>query len=811
MTKLVGRWQASLPVKITFIASWGLLIIGFVLSLVLLGGVEQQLKDRYAGISDQAVEKVSALLQASPAAGAGSIETALRGFQQQLGFAGAELKLGNRNFFVGHRPPGAYRQSHILHIHPPAAATAELTVFYPDLKQAVAGKRKNVLLTLGLLFLLFGLSLALVLQTLLTKPFVRMVKTAQAFSNGDINARFDTKRRDEFGFLAKFINKVLDQLLARQNDLKNALEQVRRSENALFEEKERAEVTLHSIGDGVITSNAEGIIEYLNPTAEELSGWSLAEARGRPVKEVMRLITEDTREVVADPIEQSIATGEVMELADNIVLVRQDGTEIAIADSAAPIRDNKGHIVGAVMVFHDVEQTRRLARQLSYQASHDALTGLYNRRAFEQHLQRALDLAVMDHCDHALCYLDLDQFKIVNDTCGHVAGDELLRQVAGLLQVHIRDSDVLARLGGDEFGVLLQHCGIGHARAVAEKLRRAIQEFRFLWKDHVFETGVSIGLVSLTPDARDINQVMSYADIALYAAKEKGRNRLHEYQPDDNELKQRQGEMQWVSKIRKAIDEDRFELHYQPIVLLGKSETVDTHFEVLVRMVDESGELVPPMTFIPAAERYDLMPTIDRWVVRQTLRFLNDNMEFTDNCLCAINLSGQTLCDDDFLDFVVDELESLEINPAHVCFEITETAAIANLNKAIEFVNTLKLMGCRFALDDFGSGLSSFAYLKNLPVDFLKIDGSFIRDITTDPINRAMVEAINRIGHVMKIHTIAEFVENDDILNLLQQLGLNYAQGYGIAKPRSMDVLARELEVQRLNPYGGKAAGQAVH
>jgi diguanylate cyclase (GGDEF)-like protein len=412
---------------------------------------------------------------------------------------------------------------------------------------------------------------------------------------------------------------------------------------------------------------------------------------------------------------------------------------------------------------------------------------LINRTEFERQLHDALICAKNENRQHVLCYLDLDQFKIVNDTCGHVAGDELLRQVAGLLRGKVRDTDVLARLGGDEFGVLLKYCDPQRAPAVAESLCRTLKDFKFLWGDHSFETGASIGLVAIGEDSQSVSEVLSTADVACYAAKDKGRNQVHMYQPNDNELKQRRGEMQWVSRIRRAIDENRFRLYYQPIIPLNPGSSRDMHRELLIRLLDEEGKLVPPMAFIPAAERYNLMPDVDRWVIRNSFKLLGAQCSNDCDWVCTINLSGQSLCDNTFLDFVTRQLDLSGVNPDRICFEITETAAVANLVKASHFISVLKGMGCRFALDDFGSGLSSFAYLKNLKVDYLKIDGSFVRDMMNDPIDRSLVEAINEIGHVIGIQTIAEFVENNDILETLRKIGVDYAQGYAIAKPAPLE------------------------
>ncbi len=559
----------------------------------------------------------------------------------------------------------------------------------------------------------------------------------------------------------------------------------KRMEEELFHEKELAQVTLHSIGDAVITTDATGKIEYFNPVAEMLTGWSQEDAKGLPLGEVFRIFHETTREPAENPVEKALKSGQIVGLANHTVLITRDDKEIAIDDSAAPIRDRHNQIVGAVMVFHDVTQNRSLSRQITWQASHDSLTGLVNRHEFEQCLEQAVINARTHNLAHALCYLDLDQFKIVNDTCGHAAGDELLRQITTLLQTKIRQSDILARLGGDEFGALLYQCSLEQAIRVAEVMRETIQEFRFVWQDNIFSIGVSIGLVEINANSENRASLLSYADAACYAAKNKGRNRVHIFQSDDEELLQQRGEMQWVSRITKALAENRFCLYFQTIVAIAPTATEEIHCEILLRLRDEEGNLVAPMAFIPAAERYNLMPTIDRWVIKTLFKSWS-LAEHDSKTIYAINLSGTTINDDQFISFLREQFALYQVPPQSICFEITETVAIANLTKACQFISELQRYGCRFSLDDFGSGMSSFAYLKTLPVDYLKIDGGFIKNIIENSVDDAMVEAIARIGNVMGVKTIAEFVENDAILQRLKALGVDYAQGYGVAKPRPL-------------------------
>lgn len=566
------------------------------------------------------------------------------------------------------------------------------------------------------------------------------------------------------------------------------------AEKALFHEKERAEVTLHSIADAVITTNGDGVVEYMNPIAEQLTGWQIADARGHPIDQVFRVINELNREEIKNPVSGCKIEGRVVNIDPHGVLVARDGTEYAIEDSAAPIRDSRGAVIGYVVVFHDVSHARHLARQLSWQASHDALTGLGNRLEFESVMAQMWESAKFHSKHHALVYMDLDQFKIVNDTCGHAAGDELLRQLAVIISAKVREGDSLFRLGGDEFAILLNGCPINRAESIANEIRLVVEEFRFMWQDKSFGIGVSIGLVPITVDSVSMASLLAAADAACYTAKEKGRNRVQVYEPSDTELAMREGEMQWLPRINRAMEEDRLQLYYQKIANVRDGDVMGgTQYELLLRMLDEHGAIIPPQAFIPAAERYNLMPSVDRWVIRHALDWITRHAaQVKDISTIYINLSGQSLNDDKFLDFVTAQIKRLDGLGIKIGFEITETAAIANLSRAMRLMGTLKDLGCSFALDDFGSGMSSFAYLKNLPVDKIKIDGVFVRDMLFDRVDYAMVEAINRIGHLMGIQTVAEFVENDAILHRLKELGVDYAQGFGIHRPEPLALLFAE-------------------
>lgn len=555
-------------------------------------------------------------------------------------------------------------------------------------------------------------------------------------------------------------------------------------EEALFREKESAQITLQSIGDGVVTTDAGCHVEYLNPIAEGLTGWKLDEAAGHHIDDVFRGFHEETCEPLENPLSVAIRRVRPVKSVRPTLLIRRDGNEIYIESTAAPIRNDRGEVTGAVLVFHDVSESRELNRRLSYHASHDILTGLVNRREFEVRLERALKSAKARETCYALCYLDLDQFKMVNDSCGHTAGDALLGQLGALLKSKIRWRDTLARLGGDEFGLLLESCTMEEALRAAESLKAAIQEHKFTWDDRTFRLGVSIGVVPITAETQDVTSLLAAGDSACQAAKGAGRNRIYSYQENDLDLMRRRREMQWAARITTALEESRFELFRMTIQPL-LAEEPGVHYEILLRMRDEQGAMVSPDLFIAAAERYGITPRIDRWVVETTFRWLvSEADERARLALCSINLSGLSLVDDDFLPFVVRQFQKSGLDPTKICFEITETSAIANYAQASRFINSLKELGCKFALDDFGTGLSSFSYLKHFPVDYLKIDGSFVKEILHDPIDREMVRSINEIGHLTGKQTIAEYAANTEIITMLRGMGVDFAQGYGISEPK---------------------------
>jgi diguanylate cyclase (GGDEF)-like protein/PAS domain S-box-containing protein len=557
-------------------------------------------------------------------------------------------------------------------------------------------------------------------------------------------------------------------------------------EARLFEEKERAEITLHSIGDAVITTDVNARVDYLNPVAEKLTGWNMQEAVGQPLEKVFRIIEEGSRQPATNPVERCLREGKVVGLSNHSILINRDGREYSIDDSAAPIRNRQGEITGVVLVFHDVTEARRLSQKLKHEAIHDSLTGLVNRGEFERRLERALIKAKEHGSSHILCYLDLDQFKIINDTAGHSAGDELLKQVSGMLSGLFRQRDTFARLGGDEFGLLLENCGLDQALVIANEILAKVRDFPFVWARRSFQVGVSIGVVSITEDTESVAQLLSQADIACYSAKDLGRDRIHIYQIEDSEAARWHTEILQAFHTRDALINDKFRLYCQPIARLPVDESEIVQYEVLLRMKDGEERLGLPSAFIPSAERYGLMPAIDRWVIRETLLTMA-KYDFQGKQV-TVNLSGNSLDDEKLFDYVLEQLHEFSISPAQICFEITETAAIHHLSKAQQFIRSFRELGGKIALDDFGSGFSSFRYLKSLSVDYIKIDGGFVEDILSNPDDLVMVEAITLIAHTLGMEVIAEHASDLEIINRLSEIGVDRAQGFGIGLPVPVEV-----------------------
>jgi diguanylate cyclase (GGDEF)-like protein/PAS domain S-box-containing protein len=554
-------------------------------------------------------------------------------------------------------------------------------------------------------------------------------------------------------------------------------------------------MALESIAEAILTTNATGQIEYLNPAAERLIGTTLDAARGKAIGAVVGLVDDADRRALSEPVYQALASGVPVNLSRRALMItRGEGDERAIELSASPMRTAEGEIVGAAVLMHDVTELRGFARQLSYQATHDALTGLVNRREFERRLDEAITTARRGDSTHILCYLDLDNFKLVNDTSGHLAGDALLRDVARQLREALRDSDTVARLGGDEFGMLLVGCPLDKARQIADDLCRRIADFRFVWKDRVFQIGASIGIVELARESSSVEDSLAAADSACYMAKRQGTGNVVVYSARDEALARSTGEIQWLQKLQSALKDQRFELYVQtivPAVVAANGASDGPAMEVLVRLKDETGHEVQPLEFIRAAERYRLMGLVDRWVVQKALDAIVDGtLQIPEGRCVAVNISGQTLGDTQFLEFVVDCLDRTGVPPSQLCFEMTESAVVANLDHARRFVGVLHGMGCRFALDDFGSGVGSFSNLRSLPMDFLKIDGSFTRNLGRDTVNQAMVTAMIKLARTLNFKVIAEQVEDTAALEMVRLMGVDFVQGFVISRPQRLRAAA---------------------
>jgi diguanylate cyclase (GGDEF)-like protein/PAS domain S-box-containing protein len=574
--------------------------------------------------------------------------------------------------------------------------------------------------------------------------------------------------------------KPVGALMARHD-----LTRTREAADALRRANDHLRLVLGSTAEGIFGVDRALHCTFANYAAAAMLGSSADALRGRDMTPMVQAQGAGVHSPSMGLLQRTIIEGCSFR-AEEDTFWRQDGRAIGVQYTANPIIED-GQVTGAVVVFRSVDETRAMKQRLDYLATHDTLTGLINRYEFERRLDELIERSRRDGQQHVLCYLDLDQFKVVNDTCGHVAGDQLLHQLSGLLQQRLRPHDTLARLGGDEFGMLFERCTLDEAQVILERMRETVREFRFAWQDKRFALGVSIGIVAITATTVDRGTVLSQADSACYMAKERGRNRVHVHQDDDADLARHHGEMQWIARIQHALETGHFQLYRQPIRAVGVGASVGLNYEILLRMGAEGDAVIPPGAFLPAAERYSLVSAIDRWVVENVLRWLSrEPAELAALSFCTINLSGQTLGDEKFLAFLTAALKDRGALARKLCFELTETAAVTNLARTARFFRELKQLGCRFALDDFGSGMSSFAYLKSLPVDFLKIDGEFVKDIARDPVDFAMVEAINQVGHVMGLQTIAEFVETEAVFSRLRNIGVDYAQGYALGRPQAL-------------------------
>ena len=562
-------------------------------------------------------------------------------------------------------------------------------------------------------------------------------------------------------------------------------------EASLGRGKLQARITLESIGEGVITTDRNGTIDYMNEAGEQLLGGSRSAGIGKRLLDLLSLIDEVDHSSLGDPVAKCLTERRRVNLGRRALLLskqaeRQFSTEL----TASPIRGPDGQVAGCVVIFHDVSELRGLAREMSYQASHDALTGLVNRPEFERRLEAAVSSARSEGVGHVVCYLDLDRFKLVNDTSGHIAGDNLLREIGTLLKQRVRDSDTVARVGGDEFAMLLAGCPLDKARQIADDVCQSVAAHQFAWQDRIFDIGVSVGVVEVGKDSGSAETVLSAADSACYVAKQHGRGRIHVYSSRDEVLARERGEIQWLQRLQAALKENGFELYVQPIVSLAGRNATGPAVEVLLRMRDESGGSISPVHFLPSAERYQLMSQIDRWVVQATLAALADGApNVPAGRTCNINLSAQTLADDDFLEFMVDALDHTGVDPARICFEIRESAVVSQIDQAQRFINVLHGIGCRFALDNFGSGVGSFANLKHLSLDYLKIDGTYTRSLDTDSVNREMIAAMVKLARTLDFRVVAEQVEDQASFETLRTLGVDYVQGYVVERPRPLQAI----------------------
>jgi diguanylate cyclase (GGDEF)-like protein/PAS domain S-box-containing protein len=557
---------------------------------------------------------------------------------------------------------------------------------------------------------------------------------------------------------------------------------------------------LRALVEALVTTDVSGNINFANPAAELLLGASGAAMLGQPLEQIVGIVDESDRSQLIDPVRQALTGIAPVTVGRRaLLLARGSGagagggsaSERSIELSAAPIKDESGKVSGAVILLHDVTELRGLARQMSYQATHDALTGLVNRPEFEHRLDEAISVARRGDATHVLCFLDLDRFKLVNDTSGHIAGDSMLREVAKVLRDAVRDSDTVARLGGDEFGMLLVGCPLEKARQIADDVCRAVNNYRFVWRDRIFNIGVSIGLVELSRESGTLEDTLSAADSACYVAKKQGSGSVSVYSARDEALARHTGEIQWLQRLQSALKNERFELYYQTILPADGASGVGPAMEVLVRLKDDAGHDIPPTDFVRAAERYRLMGLVDRWVVQTTLAAVGRGAVALPGRGCiAINLSPQTLVDQSFLEFVVELFDRTGVQPAQVCFEITESAVVTNLDQARRFVGVLHGIGCQFALDDFGSGIGSFSNLKSLPLDYLKIDGSFMRNLGRDTVNQAMVTAMIKLARTLNFKVIAEQVEDADSLDAVRRMGVDYVQGFAVARPQPLAIAA---------------------
>ncbi|MCP4300683.1 MAG: EAL domain-containing protein [Gammaproteobacteria bacterium] len=556
-------------------------------------------------------------------------------------------------------------------------------------------------------------------------------------------------------------------------------------EVSLSRSKRQAQYTLESISESVITTDNDGRIDYMNLAAESLIGTNRDDAAGHRIGELFSLIDDADRRPLGDPVERCLAMRRRVNMGRRAVLVSSDGEhEHSVEITASPVRGPDNSISGTVVVLHDVGELRGLTRQMSYQATHDPLTGLINRREFERRLDEAMDSAHAEEAVHIVFYMDLDRFKAVNDSCGHLAGDNMLREVAALIKDQVRDSDFVGRLGGDEFGALLIGCPIEKARQIATDICNVVADYRFVWKDKIFNIGISVGLIEVSHASGTLQDVMSAADSACYMAKQQGRGKVHIYSARDEAIARERGDIQWLRQLQAALHEDLFELATQPIIAMSGRAESGPSVEVLIRLHDGQSRATNSAEFLRPAERYQMMPQIDRWVINASLAAISSGeIKLPAHRSCAINLSSQTLGDEAFLGFVVDALDRSGVAPSSICFEVTETAILSNVQHSQRFIEVLHGIGCEFSLDDFGSGLGSFSSLKHLSIDYLKIDGTYTRNLQSDLVNQEMVAAMIKLARTMHFRVVAEQVEHQEDFDWLRDIGVDFVQGYFVEAP----------------------------
>lgn len=607
---------------------------------------------------------------------------------------------------------------------------------------------------------------------------IKLFETERITKNG---------KRIQVSISLSAIKNAVGEIIGISKIVRDITEQ-KKLQNKIAEACERLNVTMDSIGNAVITTDIAGLIQYLNPVAEALTGWSNDEAVGKPLIDVFKIVNETTRRPCINPVELCLKEDRIVGLANHTVLINRHGKEYGIEDSASPIKDKHGNTIGIVMVFHDVTRQRKMANEISFRATHDGLTGLLNRGEFEQRMKKFINNHREPDSLNALMFIDLDQFKVINDTCGHAAGDAVLKEVSNIMRHFVRQTDVVARIGGDEFAIILAKCGADKALEIANAICKAVEQYRFYSNEQRFQIGASIGLVMIDKHWTSLNELIQAADNACLEAKRTGRNRVHLHIDDDLSLANHKDSVQWASRITQAIEDDGFVLFAQRIMPLDEEGL--EHAEILVRLKSDQGDLIPPGAFMPAAERFHLISRVDRWVLRNTFDWLHRNQAFLNHVeSLSINLSGQSLVDLTFHEFANQIANDIKIDYTKICFEITETSAVTNILDAKKFIDRMRQYGIQFSLDDFGSGASSFGYLRNFPVSYLKIDGQFIKDLLENEIGQATVKCITEVAKITHTKTIAEWVDNDDVEALLKKMGVNFTQGYLKHKPAPIEYL----------------------